>query len=469
MLSLSDSQKEIDFSLVNKYYLLSADEDTRIRVNSNVTKYPSLRKRCQLTGNTVTIKLDTDNTDVICGIANLCSNYNTQDRMGNIMSFIEYTCDDELLKRLLQDMKNLKMVTSEVCNEPDPVPEESIALVDVEGTDIKFVPFSDSLLETTKEDKDNFQETLTPEQCRKLPLHYLLTHPHRCKYAFSHPNMFNVDLDTLGCAIANMWNKELEFVNTGKGDLALFTNEFENLPRFNVKMNEESPYKLDIFGNFSSVLLGKDVHHKPPNYQTLINKIKRVVAHNNIVKRFLVEGYGVISGNYLSSLAFHTHSNITLCLTDKSKLKDALSLFADYKRKDQLDRQHIIFTNNYGSIILYIPNISHVHYTASSPYSTSRMFFDGEEVYMTLSCMLSWVNDGFVTIYPWKCNSVYIRSLINSGFSFSTADVKEVIGDEIQQHTNIPVVKYRNSIYFKGYDDENYLMNNISFHDVIYC
>lgn len=461
MLSLRDTQKEIDFSVVNKFYLLSADEDTRIRVDPNVINFPSLKKRCQLTDDVCYIKLDTNDTNVICGIANLCCKYyDFEDRMGDIISFIQYICDDELMNRFLADMGKIVIEGSESCDTPEETRVEDF--IEVEGTDIKFLPFYDSVVKSINP-TPVFKETLTPEQCEKLPISYLLTHYDRCKYAFSHPNIGNADLTDLGCAIIRMWNKELEFVTTGKGHIKLFTNEFENLPRFNVKVNEESPYKLRF--DKTNITLGEETHYKPVSYSCLINRIKSLVSYNDVVKRFMVEGYGIIFGDSLSSLTFQTsyYSPLTLCLKDKSKLKDALTLFSDYKRKDHLDKQLIIFKcSSTRTIHLYIPNISHIHHIASQPYSINRMFFDGDKVRMTLSCMLSWINNEFVTIYPWKCDADKVTELLRAGFNFYTKDIEDLLGDSIRMFKQTHMTKYRYPNYFRGFDDdEGYLLSKV--------
>lgn len=86
--SVEDTIKEIDFSVVKQYFLLNNDENNRIVVNSNVINYPSLKKRCKVVGNIVFIKLDTDNLNVLCDIANLCSGVSTLNRIGSTLSFL---------------------------------------------------------------------------------------------------------------------------------------------------------------------------------------------------------------------------------------------------------------------------------------------------------------------------------------------------------------------------------------------
>lgn len=409
-INLGDVYSEIDFSNIKKYFLIDNSGNTRILVNSNVVNFPSLRKRCKVENDIVYIKLDTDDVNVLCDIAGLCSGVRVTDRIGNTLSFIYSICDESLVKQFRTCYSNIK-ISSYKCY-------EEVRKQDTEN-DVKVM----STPKTTP-----FEETLTLEQLHELDVDYLLMNDNRCKHALSHPELYNCLLNNLASGIITLANQESRFVTYGKGEISLFTDEYDNLPRLNIALNDESPYKLGLCTG-SSIVRKTTSIRTPLNYRAALHAIKREVNHvGTQVKRFLSEGYGVVFGDTLSNVVFQreTLCPIHLCLKDKSALGATLKLFD--LLEDCQEEQQIKLSLGYYEIVIHVPNISHVHYVACQPYSLNRMFFDGNELYMTTTCMLTLVNGGYVSIRSEYAKTEEISNMIKGGFTFCKQSLMSIPG-----------------------------------------
>lgn len=99
------------------------------------------------------------------------------------------------------------------------------------------------------------------------------------------------------------------------------------------------------------------------------------------------------------------------------------------------------------------------------------MFFDGNEIYMSMSCMPTFVNDKYVTIVPEHCNIDNIESMLESGFSFCNEvleDVPEAQNYDWGINRQTLVVKYPKASIYKGYNSDGYISFSMYVHDFTY-
>lgn len=441
-ISVQDVYQEIDFSKVKKYFLVGNNEDNRISVSSKIIDYPSLRKRCKLQDDIVYIKLDTDDVNVLCDIAILCSGISAVNRIANTLSFISSICDDALRHKFTLAHDNIDITDCDTYESPKDKDNEIDDIIPNQYE----VPI--------------FEENLTVDQLHELEVNYLLLCSDRSKHALSHPNLYSCQLDILTLALIKLANEETYFINSGKGRMTLFTNEYENLPGLRLSHADESPYKLGI--RDTDIISEKSPVFTPIKYNSAVYGIKLMISGLALeIRKFLSEGYGVLFGTSINGILFCTDQawELNICLKDKSMLDSTLKLFESHTIK-QRSPGKILLEIGHRHVIVHIPQVSHIHYISCQPYSCDRMFYDNNNIYMTATCMLSLVNNNYITIIPKYSDITRLRKLLAVGFSFSNEDLKLVPGYSNFGWDNYKVERSSRCAdfhHYKGIDAHGYI------------
>ena len=404
-LTLADKLHNLNDQDITRYVLVSTNF-TQIPVSSNVLEYPSLRARCKVVDGICYVHTGADSLEDLLVLYQIVEGKSVFSSMMERFSFLSSLADEKLENGYISLWRNIRYTS--------------------------IHEFGNEEIECVFPDQTN--------ECPDLPINLLLTNPSTIKVALGSSHIYKCNFNVLRGAMYWLYNEEE--ANPGR---TWFTNEFDNLPAYQGDYSVIAPYKVG-FGGDSKIVKSRHTQYKLIKYDHVKSRIRDDIRKDNILSTIIRERYVVLFGPSISAwLHSGLYNNVHLCAKDEDSLSKVLSYFpnAEVTRKGNLVRLSEV--NTYYKI--YVPEAGYKHFVASQAYSIDRCYYDGNEIYMTASCMLSIVNGRLMYIRPKLCKVSEVNQYLNVGFRFLECQLLKVEG--------IEEIKYKTIKARTEYDDDS--------------
>lgn len=423
VITLGNIDKCVNIGELEKCYLQSRNGKISIPVDpKKVSECESLRLRCKVTDNVGYVIIDEDDPYIICDLGIALGHKSRKDKMDDTLLFT-YSLADSRLEELVHYTYNDYTITSETF------------VLSYDDENRKRIDDID------KHENDSPVQLEPTNELFEYSPEYLLSSHNKMRAAFSHPYLYKCDNELLHYASIELYNQEILFAMNGTGQITFFTNEYENLPV--IAQHKGYSYPLRLYSHTNNTLIESEEMHnrgnKPLSYQQMKRELNVHINRNSnkVIKSLLQSDYCVIVGNWVSS-KFHNEqysNNKIICAKSKEFVPLILSAFKDHKIISETPNE-ITFEYICDEYKLVIPQVDYKHYTACQPYSINRCYTDGNDIYMTLSCMATLVGEIMYVRGKFTTASETIN-MLDCGYAFYLKDIPNEQYDTISQRTKL--------------------------------